>query len=83
MRVPPSEHLKRLYTDTVCAWGPALDSALAFFGPDRVMFGSDYPFWAPQQTVETLAQASLNDIGRDSIREHTAVRCFGLELPAP
>jgi aminocarboxymuconate-semialdehyde decarboxylase len=79
IRVPPSEHLRRLYTDTVCLWRPALESALAFFGTDHVMFGSDYPFWAPERTVATLVQTSIDAIGRESIRGRNALRCFRLE----
>jgi aminocarboxymuconate-semialdehyde decarboxylase len=51
---PPSEHLRRLYVDSVCAWPPALRLALEVFGEERVLFGSDAPFWRVPDGVETV-----------------------------
>ncbi len=74
----PSEALARVYTDCVCVWPPALRSALEFLGPDHVMFGSDYPFWDPLRTVDTLAEADLPDEVLELIRSRNAARLFGL-----
>jgi aminocarboxymuconate-semialdehyde decarboxylase len=40
---PPSEYFKRIYIDTVNFDPNALQLGLAFAGPDRIVFGSDYP----------------------------------------
>jgi predicted TIM-barrel fold metal-dependent hydrolase len=42
------EHFKKFYCDTACneAVPKVLELALDFFGPDRVLFGSDVPFGA-------------------------------------
>jgi len=40
---PPSEYLKRFYYDTVNFDPAALELAIAFAGPGRIMAGSDYP----------------------------------------
>jgi aminocarboxymuconate-semialdehyde decarboxylase len=40
---PPSEHLRRMYLDTVNFQPRALEMALAFMGPDRLVLGTDYP----------------------------------------
>jgi aminocarboxymuconate-semialdehyde decarboxylase len=77
----PSERLRLLYTDTVCAWPPALRSALELFGPDRLMFGSDYPFWAPARSRETLAGAGLPADVVARIERGNAERLLG-PLPA-
>jgi aminocarboxymuconate-semialdehyde decarboxylase len=58
---PPSEHLGLLYTDTVCVWPPALRSTLEFLGPDRLMFGTDYPFWDPKRTFDAVSGAGLSE----------------------
>jgi predicted TIM-barrel fold metal-dependent hydrolase len=76
--VPPSERLRQLYTDAVCVWAPALVSTLAFFGPQRVMFGSDYPFWEPERTYSTIEEAGFDDDVRQSITAGNARRVFSL-----
>ncbi len=41
---PPSAYLQDMYFDTVVANPAALEHLIAVVGPDRVLFGSDYPF---------------------------------------
>ena len=57
---PPSEHLRRLHVDSVCAWPPALRLALDVFGPGRVLFGSDEPYWRADDAVSTVDGAVLD-----------------------
>jgi aminocarboxymuconate-semialdehyde decarboxylase len=40
---PTSEYLKDLYCDTVSFYQPALMMAYEFYGPERMVLGSDYP----------------------------------------
>ena len=40
---PPSEYFKRIWLDTVCYDPDVLRSSLAFWGPEKVVMGSDYP----------------------------------------
>jgi len=40
---PTSEYLKDLYTDAVSFYQPALKMAYEFFGPERIVMGSDFP----------------------------------------
>lgn len=40
---PTSEYLKDLYTDSVSFYQPGLKMAYEFFGPDRIVMGSDFP----------------------------------------
>lgn len=83
LSVDPTEHLRLIYTDSVCVWPPALRSALELVGPERVMFGSDYPFWDPARTVQTIDAAGLNTEALTAIRETNARRLFRLRQPAP
>jgi len=78
LSVDPSEHLRLIHTDSVCVWPPALRSTLALVGPERVMFGSDYPFWDPARGFQTLDQTGLEGETLAAIRETNARRVFGL-----
>lgn len=40
---PPSEYFRRIWLDTVCYDLDVLRSSLAFWGPERMVMGSDYP----------------------------------------
>ena len=79
LSVRPSEALSMLYTDSVCVWAPALRSTLEFLGPDRLMFGTDYPFWDPQLSFDTLDRAGFDDDVLDAVQSANALRVFGLD----
>lgn len=78
LSVQPSEHLRLIHTDAVCVWPPALRSTLALLGPERVMFGSDYPFWDPERSYATLEATGLDPETTTAIRESNARRLFRL-----
>ncbi|HEY7961480.1 MAG TPA: amidohydrolase family protein [Solirubrobacteraceae bacterium] len=42
-RQAPSSYLRRIYIDTLMFSEPALRCALEVFGPDRLLFGTDWP----------------------------------------
>lgn len=73
----PSERMRLLYTDVVCAWPPALRSAMELLGPDRIMFGSDYPFWEHSRTHEALGQAGFAPDVVERIERRNATELFG------
>ncbi|MCW5253196.1 amidohydrolase family protein [Streptomyces sp. SHP 1-2] len=52
---PPSVWLRRMYVDAISLWPPTIRLLLDVMGPDRVMFGSDYPFWNTRENAEALA----------------------------
>ena len=70
----PSERIELLYTDAVCASGHALRNTLDLLGPDRVMFGSDYPFWEHGRTMDAIDDAGLpaETVVEDPDRERRA-----------
>jgi aminocarboxymuconate-semialdehyde decarboxylase len=55
----PSEYLKRLFVDTVTPQALTVRTALEFFGPDNILYGTDYPCWSPQAAADILDEASL------------------------
>jgi aminocarboxymuconate-semialdehyde decarboxylase len=77
--VDPSEHFRLIYTDSVCAWAPALRNTIELVGSERVMLGTDYPFWDPARTFDTIARAQLSDEVTDAVRADNARRLFGPE----
>ena len=40
---PPAEYFRRIWLDTVCYDSDVLASSLAFWGPGKLVMGSDYP----------------------------------------
>jgi predicted TIM-barrel fold metal-dependent hydrolase len=82
LSVPASEHIRKFYTDTVCDWPAAIHLSLEFFGGDRIMLGSDAPFWPMKSAVEFLASLELSDADRAKIESENAARLYELELHA-
>jgi len=78
LTTPPSEQLRLLYTDTVCGWTPALRNALELFGEDRVMHGTDYPFWEPGWTADAISGLGLGPAAQQAIDRENAERLFAL-----
>ncbi|MQA73378.1 MAG: amidohydrolase family protein [Solirubrobacterales bacterium] len=74
----PSERIARLYTDSVCVWPAALRSTIELVGSERVMFGSDYPFWRARSTVEMLDASGLGAEPRSALEARNAIRLFEL-----
>jgi len=70
------------------AFRPVADVILDAFGPDRVMFGSDWPVCLLAQNYEgvvELAQrltAGLSEAERTAVFSSTAVRLYGIGAPA-
>jgi uncharacterized protein len=67
---PNIEHFKRFYCDTACnEFAPkVLELALDFFGPERVLFGSDAPFGAndgERFTAEVLRSIEAMKVSTD------------------
>lgn len=81
LTVAPSEHLRRLYVDSVSLWPPALRISIDFLGANRVLFGSDHPFWPLPGSVETLGRVELSDSDRALVEGGNAERVFGDGAP--
>jgi aminocarboxymuconate-semialdehyde decarboxylase len=80
----PLDYLKRFYADTANFGNPiALRAALDFFGPDHVLFGTDFGF------DSTFAKATIHDIEmvitdedlKQRVYERNAHRILQLDQP--
>lgn len=74
----PSEHLRKLYLDSVCESPQSLRLAVELYGAERVAFGSDEPFWSAERAMSTVAAAALSADAVEHIRYRTARRLFAL-----
>ncbi|GMF30975.1 unnamed protein product [Phytophthora lilii] len=48
----PSVYLKRFYYDAVAYHEPALQCLIDFVGPDKIVYGTDHPFFPPAKDIE-------------------------------
>jgi len=76
---------RSLYFDTAGtgAWRPALAAAFNITGPDRIMFGSDFPLECKTaanviESLEVIRQASCAPDDKAAILGKTAASLFGL-----
>ncbi len=75
---PLSEQLTKIYVDTATPSLPALKAALAVFGPDRLLFGTDSP---PLATSLDAALGMVDALGLsdvDAVLHGNAAALFGL-----
>ena len=76
----PSGYLRRFHYDTLVQWPPALAYLVDLVGDDRVLLGSDHPFWlgdpAPARIVR---QAGLSAHAQAQILGDNAARLFQLK----
>lgn len=79
---PPTEYLRRFHTDTVSQTPGALALALDFYGPERMLFASDYPYWSPAEEL-AFVRANVPAGHLDRVLAGNACRLLGLDRPAP
>lgn len=81
----PLEYLKRFYADTANFGNPiALRAALEFFGPEHVLFGTDFGFntkFAPE-TIDDVETVIDDEELKRTIYERNARRLLRLEAAA-
>jgi aminocarboxymuconate-semialdehyde decarboxylase len=77
-----SDHVRKFYVDTVCNWAPAVRFCKDLFGVERIMLGSDHPFWPMPLARQTLDEAGLTSEERTMIEHKNAERVFHLRVPA-
>jgi aminocarboxymuconate-semialdehyde decarboxylase len=77
---PPSEYFRSMYYDTVNFDPDALRLALAFAGPQRIVFGSDYPHQVGSvgKALATLRGLDLSDADRAALLGGTARNLLGV-----
>jgi aminocarboxymuconate-semialdehyde decarboxylase len=75
---PPSTYLQRLWYDSIVYDQATLDFLVERVGPDRVLYGSDYPFTIGDMKGILARVDSLPAERRDAIRSGNAERLFDL-----
>lgn len=80
---PPSEIMSELYYDTCTMHAPALRCAVDTLGPERLVFGSDYPHvpGGIDRFVTVLESVGLSEDELEMIGRRTAAGLIGLEEP--
>ncbi len=73
----PSEYLKRFYTDTVSNSPAALRMAVEFYGADKILFATDFPWWEPEPGLE-LVNSALDREQRKLVLSGNAKRLLKL-----
>ena len=85
LELGPLEYLKRFYADTANFGNPiALAAALEFFGPERLLFGTDFGFsvrFAPE-TIDDVETVIQDEELKRTVYERNARRVLRLETAA-
>lgn len=50
------------------------------YGTERVLFGTDYPMWKPEEEIEKFLQIKLSKQEREDILYNNAARLFGIQI---
>ena len=73
---------KRLYVDCSSAFYSLTDEKIVeiirLYGADRVLFGTDYPMWTPEDEVKRLKSLPLTDEEKEKIFSLNAIKVFNL-----
>eukprot|EP01138_Halocafeteria_seosinensis_P005841 gb/GECG01005970.1/.p1 GENE.gb/GECG01005970.1/~~gb/GECG01005970.1/.p1 ORF type:complete len:393 (+),score=46.10 gb/GECG01005970.1/:1-1179(+) len=64
----PTEYLKNMYYDSISYHTPTLSAAQQFVGTDRLMFGTDHPFFPPPaESYSSTASSDVKSHPMDSV----------------
>jgi len=90
----PSTYLRQMYFDAIGYQAPTLALLISLVGADRIMFGTDHPFFPPHVSNAELGttawhspmahRAVLHDLGPQTeaaILRGNAMTIFGIALP--
>jgi aminocarboxymuconate-semialdehyde decarboxylase len=78
----PSAYLRRFHYDTLTQFPPALAYLVQVVGEDRVLLGSDHPFWlGDPEPVRIVREAGLAPAAQQAILGDNAARLFHLGKP--
>jgi aminocarboxymuconate-semialdehyde decarboxylase len=74
---PPSDYIRLCYADTAVNNPAALQLAKDFYGLDRLLFATDYPWWPPNIGVDLIA-ANLPEADQNIVFEQSARKLLRL-----
>ena len=76
----PSSYLRRFHYDTLVQFTPALAYLVAVAGADRVLLGSDHPFWlGDPEPLRIVREAGLSKTAEAAILGANAARLFRMK----
>ena len=67
-----TDRLRRVYVDSGSMGPGALELAVKTYGADRVMLGTDYPFFPTSTSQDAVDAANLSDEQKLMVRTATA-----------
>ena len=70
----PSSFLKRVHVDCSSLGPRAIEIAAAFYGTDKILFGTDCPIFMTDWSLDAVANTRLSDADKHAIREGNAAR---------
>jgi aminocarboxymuconate-semialdehyde decarboxylase len=53
--------------------------AIEYYGPDRIMYGSDYPCWDPAMALQLIQEIGLPQADLEKILYYNARHILGLK----
>lgn len=74
----PSEYIKSFYTDCVCMSPETLKFVYNIYGPDRLLFASDFPYWEIEPTINLVQEMDIPDINKSEIFEKNARKLLNI-----
>jgi aminocarboxymuconate-semialdehyde decarboxylase len=76
---PPSDYIRRMYTDTVSPHMMGMKFAIEFYGVDHVLYGTDYPCWVPADALRFFNEIGLSPEDQQRILYDNAREIFDLD----
>ena len=70
----PSSFLRRIHVDCSSLGPRAIEIAAAFYGADKILFGTDCPIFMTDWSLDAVANTRLSDADKHAIREGNAAR---------
>jgi predicted TIM-barrel fold metal-dependent hydrolase len=75
----PSSYFRRIYLDTMNNFQPAHKLAKKVSGPERLLFGTDYPYPGYNDCVNCIESLELSEDEKAQIFCENAIRLFNIE----
>jgi len=69
---PPSRRLGRFYTDTMCQSAETLEFARRFYGAERLLYGSDFPYYQPSESLPFVRECLSREEAAAALWENPA-----------
>lgn len=79
----PSQSVRRVYVDCSSLGPRTLELAVAVYGADRIVLGTDCPIFRSDWTLDAIREARLTDTQREAILSGNAQRLLARFEPPP